>query len=85
MLIYDLIVFFVFVGLLLLTTPLLGNYIARIFSSDLLPGESLIYRLLGVDYKKEMSWVVYAIHLLFFNIFGIKGSYSITLFNGVRK
>ncbi|MGB9795045.1 hypothetical protein [Caldisericum exile] len=32
-----------------------------------------------------MSWVVYAIHLLFFNIFGIKGSYSITLFNGVRK
>lgn len=57
MLIYDLIVFFVFVGLLLLTTPLLGNYIARIFSSDLLPGESLIYRLLGVDYKKEMSWV----------------------------
>ncbi|MGC8870334.1 MAG: potassium-transporting ATPase subunit KdpA [Brevinematia bacterium] len=82
MLIYDLIVFFVFVGLLLLTTPLLGNYIARIFSSDLLPGESLIYRLLGVDYKKEMSWVVYAIHLLFFNIFGIFVLFLILVLQG---
>lgn len=64
-------------AVLLLLTPLLGSYLAALFSGKstfLHPYlewlEKLLYRLSGVDEKQEMSWRAYAKALLLFNLFG---------------
>jgi len=65
-------------------TRILGPYIAGIFSVGVdapekrplgdrvfLPIERLIYRLCGIDEKKEQRWSVYAISLLAFSLFSV--------------
>ena len=68
----------VYVGLLTALTPVMGSFMANIFSgkrtflSPLLGWfERLAYRIMGVDEKTEMSWKEYSIALLIFNLFGI--------------
>ncbi|BBL76403.1 potassium-transporting ATPase subunit KdpA [Methylomagnum ishizawai] len=69
------IAFYLF-ALLALARPL-GGYMARVyqgrptwFDPSLAPLERLIYRLSGVDPKREMRWTDYAIALLLFNLLG---------------
>ncbi len=59
---------------LLLVTPLLGAYMARVFSRQrtwldpvLRPLERLVYRVTGVDETREMRWTEYAVAVLFFS------------------
>ncbi|NOT28469.1 MAG: potassium-transporting ATPase subunit KdpA [Acidobacteria bacterium] len=56
-------------------TPLLGGFMARVFSRQrtwldpvLRPFERLIYRLTGVDETHEMRWTEYAVSLLLFSV-----------------
>ena len=58
-----------------LVTPLLGGYMARVFTRQrtwldpvLRPFERLVYRLTGVDETREMRWTEYAVALLLFSV-----------------
>ncbi|QIG52226.1 potassium-transporting ATPase subunit KdpA [Nordella sp. HKS 07] len=49
----------------------LGLYMARLFGrAELLPAEGGLYRLAGVDPKREQSWASYALAMLLFNFIG---------------
>jgi K+-transporting ATPase ATPase A chain len=67
----------VYFGLLIVLTPLLGGYTARVFMGErtflspvLRPVESIIYRLTGVKADEEQDWRGYAVELVTFNIVG---------------
>lgn len=67
----------IYVGLLVALAPLLGKYMARVFTGKkhfMLPAlgwlERLCYRTIGVDSNKEQDWKSYLWALLFFNLFG---------------
>lgn len=67
----------IYVGLLVVLAPLLGKYMARVFTGKkhfMLPAlgwlERLCYRTIGVDSNKEQDWKSYLWALLFFNLFG---------------
>ncbi|WP_044881785.1 potassium-transporting ATPase subunit KdpA [Neochlamydia sp. EPS4] len=75
-----------FPALLIVLTPVLGRYMAKIFTGQrtavhfFLGGlEHLFYRLSSVDAKKEMSWLEYATALLIFNIIGFLGLFFLQL------
>ena len=68
----DVIILIVLLGI---STPLLGNYMAKIFENKKAPGdrifgpvERLIYRLTGVSPEREQRWTTYAISLLAFSM-----------------
>jgi len=83
---FDVIQIIVFFGLLLLFTPLLGKYMARIFTGDyplFLTSKKVwnatrffhwlengIYKLCGINSQEQMNWKKYAMSLLIFNFFG---------------
>jgi K+-transporting ATPase ATPase A chain len=60
---------------ILLVTPVLGGYMARVFTRQrtwldpvMRPVEGLIYRATGVDEQREMRWTEYAVALLLFSV-----------------
>ncbi|HEX4158462.1 MAG TPA: potassium-transporting ATPase subunit KdpA [Rhizomicrobium sp.] len=62
----------------------LGTYMARVFAGErtilsplLLPVETILYRLSGVDEKREQSWVTYAVAMLLFNLFCFVSLYAL--------
>ncbi|MCL4808283.1 MAG: potassium-transporting ATPase subunit KdpA, partial [Thermoanaerobaculia bacterium] len=70
----------VFFLLVLAVTKPLGLYMRRVFSGErtfldpvLGPVERLVYRLGGVDAKKEQDWKAYASSLLVFSVLGVLG------------
>ena len=72
--------------LVLLTalTPLIGGYMARVFSGErtfaarvLGPVERALYRVCGVDPSREQHWTGYAAALLAFNLLGVLLLYAI--------
>ncbi|HHY93394.1 MAG TPA: potassium-transporting ATPase subunit A, partial [Firmicutes bacterium] len=74
--------------LVLLAIPL-GNYMARVFKLEktgldwlLSPVERLIYRLAGVDERREMTWREYAVALLLFSFLGMLAVYVIQRLQG---
>ena len=63
-----------FLGAVFVLTPVIGGYMARVFSRQrtwldpvMRPVERLIYRLTGVDETHEMRWTEYAMALLLFS------------------
>jgi potassium-transporting ATPase potassium-binding subunit len=73
-----------YVGLLILGTPLLGGLMAKVSSGErtfltpfLSPVERWIYRLAGCDPKSEMHWTSYAVALLVFNLFGFLAVFAL--------
>jgi len=74
----DMLQFLLFFVILLALARPLGLYMARVYTGRhtlpdrlLCPLEKLIYRLAGVDEKKEMGWQEYAGALLVFNFLGL--------------
>jgi K+-transporting ATPase ATPase A chain len=64
----------VLVVLLVALTPPLGAYLARVFGDGPAPGdrvfgpvERLVYRVCGIDERREQRWNVYALSLLAFS------------------
>ena len=64
----------VLIALLAISTPLLGNYMAKVYGGKRAPGdrvfrpvERVIYRVCGVDPDSEQRWQTYAISLLAFS------------------
>lgn len=67
----------VFFGALIACVPLLGGYMAKVFTgkSTLLspiihPVEYAIYRFSGVDAEHEQDWRAYVLALMLFNLLG---------------
>lgn len=67
-----------FLGALIALTPLLGRWMAAVFAGEktfltpVLGGlERAIYRLSGIDARREMNWKRYLGSLLVFNVLGI--------------
>jgi len=65
---------------ILVATPLLGRYMAKVFGAGPAPGdrvfgpvERVIYRVAGVDPDREQRWTVYARSLLAFSVVSVLG------------
>ena len=78
-----------FVLILAVTKPL-GVFMARVFNRErtfldpvLRPVERLIYRLTGVDEKREMRWTEYAVTVLIFNALGVLVVYGLQRAQGL--
>ncbi len=77
------------VGLVLVSTPLLGAYLARVFGGESAPGDRIFlpversfYRLFGVDPSREQAWSVYAFSLLAFSAVSVIGLYFLQRVQG---
>jgi potassium-transporting ATPase potassium-binding subunit len=71
-----------FIALCVISTPLLGNYMWKVYRGGKAPGdrfflpvENAIYRLCGVDPEGEQRWNIYALSLLAFSLAGVLLSY----------
>ena len=74
-----------YVVILLVLTKPLGVYLVSVLSAEgktfldpaLRPVERLVYRLLGIDPKREQDWKQYTISMLFFSLVGLLFTYAI--------
>lgn len=74
---YDFLQIIIFLGLLIGLTPVLGNYMYKVFTGEKhlmsVPFgwlERLTYKLVGVDATEETNWKSYAFGMLTFNLIG---------------
>jgi len=78
-----------FTGLFVCLTPILGTYMANVFTGKAAFAyrtlgwlENLSYRIGGTDPKEEMSWIEYGKALLLFNFFGFITLFFLQLIQG---
>lgn len=83
--------FLALVALVVVTTPLLGDHLARVYATGpererlgrapldglFAPVERLIYRSTGVDERSEQRWTVYALALLSFSLLSVLVVYAL--------
>jgi len=83
---FDVIQIIVFFGVLILLTPLLGKYMASVFTGEFSNQkankkywnpiryfswlEKIVYKLCGIKPESQMNWKTYSVALLIFNFFG---------------
>jgi K+-transporting ATPase ATPase A chain len=72
------------VAAVLVSTPVLGRYFARVYGDDGAPGdrvflpvERFVYRVLRVDHRREQRWTGYCFALLAFSIVGVAMLYGL--------
>src|ERR1700704_5218898 len=70
--------------------PLLGAYMTRVFNGErtvlspiLRPVETALYRVGGVDERREQTWVIYVVAMLFFHVGGFLILYALMRLQGV--
>ncbi|MBM9500309.1 potassium-transporting ATPase subunit KdpA [Leptospira sp. 201903071] len=74
----------IFLFSIVILSPLLGAWLYKVFSSSETPqAETVIYKICGIDPKKNMEWKEYAISLLLFNLFGFAVLFGILLFQNI--
>jgi len=83
----DLLQFVAFIAIILAVTPVLGAYMARVFSGErtllspvLRPVERVIYLICGVREDSEEHWLRYVSHLLLFSLIGTLATYAMLRF-----
>ncbi len=74
--------FVAFGVLIAISTPLLGNYMYKVYRGGKAPGdrvflpvERFVYRVCGIDPEGEQRWTTYAIALLAFSLSGVLLTY----------
>ena len=79
----------VLLALVLAGTRLLGPYLARVYGDGSAPGdhifspvEGMLYRIGGVDPKREQPWTLYALSLLAFSAVSVIGLYLLQRLQG---
>jgi K+-transporting ATPase ATPase A chain len=77
------------VVLIAITTPLLGSYMAKVFTGKKAPGdrvfgpvERAIFRVCGVDPQSEQRWSVYAVSALAFSLVSVLVMYGMMRLQG---
>jgi len=80
----------ILVGLLVISTPILGAYLARVFGGGRAPGDRVflpvergLYRFARIDPDREQPWRVYAVSVLAFSIASVLLLYLLQRFQGV--
>src|ERR1700690_3405605 len=65
-------------------TPVLGGYMTKVFNGErtflspiLHPVEAVIYKAAGVDERREQTWLMYAVGMLFFHVGGFAILYAL--------
>lgn len=78
-----------FVGLFICLTPILGTYMAKVFTGNATHAfktlgwlENSCYRIGGINSKEEMSWIEYGKALLLFNLLGFITLFFLQLLQG---
>ena len=81
--------FVVFLLLLCISTPLLGNYMAKVYGNKKAPGdrfflpvERAIYRVSGIDPEGEQRWTAYARSVLVFSLVSVLLTYIVFRLQG---
>jgi len=81
--------FLFFVALVAISTPLLGNYMAKVYKGEKVPGDRLwrpienaIYRVCGIDPESEQRWNAYLMSLLVFTAVGVLLTYFVLRVQG---
>lgn len=72
-------------GAIILLTPILGKYMARVYKGEIkffVQMENIFYKVLGIDAHKEMTWIDYTLNVLVFNLFGLLFVISILILQG---
>jgi K+-transporting ATPase ATPase A chain len=76
--------FILLAALLVVSTPLAGNYMAKVYGNKKAPGDRFfgpiergIYRVSGIDPEGEQRWTTYAISLLAFSAVSVLAVYAI--------
>jgi K+-transporting ATPase ATPase A chain len=76
--------FAVFGLMIVVSTPLLGNYMYKVYRGGKAPGdrfflpvERFVYRICGVDPDSEQRWSVYAYSLIAFSLAGVLLTYAV--------
>jgi potassium-transporting ATPase potassium-binding subunit len=83
---HDWLQIFVFTGLFVCLTPILGTYMAKVFNGEPVLGlgwlERCCYRIGGIHPEEEMSWIHYGKALLLFNVLGFITLFFLQLVQG---
>jgi K+-transporting ATPase ATPase A chain len=73
--------------MVVISTPLLGNYMYRVYRGGKAPGdriflpvENLVYRMCGIDPEGEQRWSTYALCLIAFSLAGVLLTYAVLRF-----
>src|SRR3984885_11989224 len=71
-------------AIIIAITPVLGSYMTRIFNGEptflspiLRPVEVAIYKIAGVDERREQNWLMYTIGMLLFHVGGFLILYAL--------
>jgi len=79
-----------FLGALFVVTPLVGGYMAKVFTRQrtwldpvMRPLERLVYRMTGVNESHEMRWTEYAMALLLFSVVSLLVLYFMQRLQGL--
>ena len=77
MLLFAIVQFIFFFLILILVSNFLGRYLSKVFLGErvllslvVVPIENFIYKIAGVDSKKEQDWKSYGVSLIIFNLIG---------------
>ncbi|MEG0586665.1 MAG: potassium-transporting ATPase subunit KdpA [Akkermansia sp.] len=86
---HDLLIIGLFIGVLLVVTPILGSWMAKVLTGQQTflsricsPLERFIYQFAGISPQQEMNWKQYALAVLYFNLSGFAILYLTLLTQG---
>jgi potassium-transporting ATPase potassium-binding subunit len=72
-----------FMALVIALAKPAGDWMHALYAREAMPGERVLFRLIGIDPKVEQSWVAYAVSLMVFNLSGIALLFVILKLQGV--
>ena len=72
-----------FMALVIALAKPAGDWMYALYAREAMPGERVLFRLIGIDPKVEQSWVAYAVSLMVFNLSGIVLLFVILKLQGV--
>ena len=79
----------IFLALCAVSTPVLGNYMAKVYGGRRAPGDRFflpiehgVYRLCGIDPDGEQRWTAYTASLLVFSLVGVLLTYAVFRLQG---
>jgi K+-transporting ATPase ATPase A chain len=73
----------IFFGVIVALTKPLGAFMFRALEVGGLPGEGLLFKLCGIDAKKEQTWREYTVALLVFSAIGVLVTYGFERLQGL--